>query len=309
MMKYCIILVIIVAVRTFGLCQSKDSRVIDFYYGGFSDTSVAMLKVTSNLDELEVKILSKNIVFDDNKIKSNEYLGFSHGYWDLQFSMKGFDTILIKDYYALPDQVSRVQLYLSRGKEKVIYTTKPPSYLFPKNGSDSTFFENGQLNQTSTYRNDTLIYQSRYYQNGSLKYKKELLDNGLTSSIKYYENGQLEFIAFWNKVTTEGYRKEFFEDGRLKEHLLNTQEGQLRWYSTDSTGTVTIERGNTLIDYRIKNDIDTTINVYRSGLKDGKWIYHRSDGSLLWIEEYKYGKKVLFEHYSSDGNLTKRVIY
>lgn len=309
-MKYYTVLVILFAMATFGLSQSKESHVVDFYYGGFSDTSVALLQVTSNLPELGFKILHNDVLFIDTSITPNQYMGFNHGHWDLLFYKIGYDTILIKDYYAVPDQVADVQLYLSKGNKKVIYTTKPPSYLFPKNGTDSTFFENGQLNWIRTYRNDTLIYQAEFFESGSLKYKNELVDNGLTAAIKYYENGQLEFIAFWNKGTTEGYRKEFFEDGKLKEHLLNTDAGQLRWYSTDSTGTVTIDKGDTLMDYRVKNGIDTTTNIYRGGLKDGRWIYHRSDdGSLLWIEEYINGKKVLFEHYSSDGTLTKKVEY
>lgn len=308
-MKYCAIFVIILTTATFGLCQSGESRIVSFNYGGFSDTSVALLRVSSNLDELNVEILSNDTVFDDTILQKNKYLGFSFGYWDLLFTMKGYDSILIKNYYAVPDQVSKVQLYLSKGRQKVIYTTNPPSYLFPKNGSDSTFFENGELNEISTYRNDKLIYQAKYFSNGSLKYKKELIDNGLTSAIQYYENGQLEFIAIWNKSTTEGYRKEYFDDGRLKEHLLNTNEGQLRWYSTDSSGAITIENGYTLMDYRINHGLDTTINVYRGGLKDGKWIYKYSNGNILWIEEYINGKKVLFEHYSQDGTLYKREEY
>lgn len=307
MMKHCVILMLMTICQTVGWSQPKESSVLSFYYGGFGDTTVAFLKVTSNLEEFELKILSNNSLFKDTTIKSNQYFGFSHGYWNLLFYKEGYDTIMIKNYYAVPDQVSTVNLYQLKGNKKVVYTTKPPSFLFPKNGTDSTFYENKRLNSLSSYRNDTLIYQVKYFNSGSLKYKMKLLENGLTSAIKYFDNGQLEFIAYWNKSTTEGYRKEFFRDGRLKEHLLNTEEGQLRWYYADSAGVATIEMGNTLMEYRANKGLDTTINIYRGGLKDGRWISHRSDGTILWVEEYENGKKVLFEHYSSDGILTRRV--
>jgi antitoxin component YwqK of YwqJK toxin-antitoxin module len=282
--------------------------VVAFYYGGWSDTSVALLNITSNIEETGLKILLTNgSVFADTNITSDETFGFAHGNWDLLFYKSGFDTVLIENYYAVPDQVSSVQIFMTKGNQKVRYKTSPPAYLFPKNGRDTTFYKTGQIKSIEEYKNDKLIYQIRNFEDGSLRYKSELLENGLNFATQFYDNKQVEFIAYWNKGTTEGYRKEFFRDGRLKEHLLNTEEGQLRWYKTDSIGNCIIENGNTNLEYRKENNLALDIDLYKGGLKEGKWIYYRSDGTLLWIEEYEDGKKILFEHYSNDGTLTKRV--
>lgn len=303
------------------LSQSEKTGVKSFYYDGFGDDIHAFLKIELSLDKMtrlykktdKVKLSifnNKGELLLDSLINENgANYPFDHGYYDLLFTKKGYDSVLIRNYYAVPDQVSQTHVLIAQGQSKIVYTTKPPAYLFPKNGTDTIYYSNGKIQQIKTYLNDKLVEEARYFEDGKLMRKMTEIENELTSLSEYYQNGKINVVAIWNTGTTSGFRKEYFEDGRLKEHLLNTDQGQLRWYSTDSSGNCIIRNGNTDLDYRKKHDLSSDTNIYKGGLKEGKWIYHRSDGSVLWVEEYLNGKKTLFEHYANDGSLISRTVY
>lgn len=253
MKYYLIIIQLFISVSCFS--QSEKTQVKYFNYGGFGDTIVALLSLDLDFFESEndtnkIHLISWN---KESKTSTNTVLfqkkitiGFSYGFYDLEIRRKGFDVVKINNYYAVPDQVSKTKINLKHGQDTISYLTIPPSYLFPKNSSDTIFHDNGKIREIKAFKNDEIINHKKYFEDGSIERQMNYIDKELIYLIQYYQNGKIEFITVYNQGTTIGFRIEYYENGILKEHLINTEAGQKIWERKDSDGNYLIKEGQLL---------------------------------------------------------------
>lgn len=243
-----LLLFLFMHLHSFG--QEKKTTVL-FNYGGFSDTVVALLSInilplkdsSGNTNALVLITDNEGKTISKQQSKPKDLYGFNYGYYTIHISKPGYDVVKIENYFAVPDQVSNTSIQLCRGNDTIVFRTEPPEYLFPKNGTDSIYYDNGQLKELKTFKHDKLIEHYVFFEDGNLARKQIPLDETLTYLIEYYKPNLVKFIAVYNPGTTIGFRKEFYENGQLKDHLINTENGQKCWERLNENGEYLVREG------------------------------------------------------------------
>jgi|GEM_PF-5760757 len=229
----------------------EDKTTVSFYYDGFSDTTVALLSInihpikdtSGNTNTLVLITDTEGKTVSRQQTNSKGIYGFKYGFYSIYISKPGYEVVKIENYFAVSDQVSTTIIQLCHGKDTIVYRTNPPEYLFPKNGTDSIYYDNGQLKELKTYKDNQLIEHYVFFEDGSLARKQIPLDETLTYLIEYYTTNNVKFIAVYNERTTIGFRKEFYENGKLKDHLINTENGQKCWERLNENGEYLVREG------------------------------------------------------------------
>ncbi|WP_027421410.1 toxin-antitoxin system YwqK family antitoxin [Crocinitomix catalasitica] len=312
-----LILVLFTPMKASAQC---DNSTLWFDYGGYSDTTVATLYLKIDLcDKKQSDANDNNYVSivianeDDFEKKDSILIGvtkgilFNAGIYKINLSFKGYQPTEILNYEAIPDQISSAQILLGKNEKLIALNTNPYVHI-PKNGIDTIYHENKTLKGVLTYSNDKIIKSIFYYDSGNIRSKYEVFSDTLFSKISFYPNGQLEFITTWNKGLTTGYRKDYYENGSLKQELFNTSEGQLNWTQIDSNGIVFVKNGNSVKSYWRAREKPEIFGYYKNGHRHGLWLW-RKDGQIFKKYRYKYGVLVLYEFYDSEGNLYRRSTY
>jgi hypothetical protein len=125
----------VLMVLFFSSCFQKHtglvSRVSEFHYGGYGDTTVATL--TGHIFYLNAATISLHAeiplqgvtikVLENNQMVTTDSTGyfeasFYRGIFSLLITKEGYQPLLIKNYVADPDQYSGVTIYLEKGKEQ-----------------------------------------------------------------------------------------------------------------------------------------------------------------------------------------------
>ena len=297
-----------------------DNSKLWFNYGGYSDTTVATLFLNVTLCDAEEKevldssYVSLSILNEEGDVKNDSILvgetkgiSFYHGVYTLNLSFNGYQPTAIINYKAIPDQFSRGQVILGKNDELIELNTNPYVHV-PKNGNDTSFHDNGAIKSVLTYLNDAIVKSIFYYANGNVHSKYEAYTDSLFSTISFYPNGKIEFVTTWNKGLTIGFRKDYYENGKLKQELLNTSKGQLNWTQIDSNGIVFVKNGNSDKRYWRGKEKPTIFGYYKNGRKHGLWIW-LNNGQVFKRYRYKNGVLVLYEFYNSDGELYRKSTY
>ncbi|MCF8298262.1 MAG: hypothetical protein K9J13_12015 [Saprospiraceae bacterium] len=313
---------IITFISIFGYSQSDSSRLIYFDYGGWGDTCVAFLTIdVVQIDSTSGRYIplknSKIIIANENK-ELKEYIlqnnnrktiSFSWGWYEIEIKAEGYQTLKIIDYKSRPDQFSRTKICLVTGQGIVSVSSNPWPDPIPKNGIDTTFYTSREIDCIKEWRNDTLYQCTCWYKSGQLRYEMRKLSDSTQMSHSYYKSGQLYHIGFSNNQLTIGFVKEYYEDGRLKEELLNSETGQLVWTRIDSTGEYIVKYGNSVKSHPKYRENQCMFGYYKNGKKHGKWICRDIDGKRQRKYKYKHGKILLFITYGSDDRLPSRIRY
>ena len=118
----------------------------------------------------------------------------------------------------VPDYDENVHSVCTRGIH--FFKSKEPALYWcwhPKNGPWKRWFENGQLEEVSVYRDDKLEGPYKgWYKNGQLLEECLFRDNKLEGLYKsWYENGQLMNEGEYKNGKLEGPWKEWYEDGTI----------------------------------------------------------------------------------------------
>ncbi|GAO41403.1 carboxypeptidase-like regulatory domain-containing protein [Flavihumibacter petaseus] len=130
----------LIANQTGAVKITDTSSVSWFNYGGYSDTSVALIsgKVFERLDQpdgsdsikplpgvsIEFRKIKKSTLSDSN----GEFLiGVEKGIFSIIISKKGYESITLDNYRSDPDQVSYTQITLVKGNEQRSYNIPPPT--------------------------------------------------------------------------------------------------------------------------------------------------------------------------------------
>ena len=114
--------------------NKKNSKVIEFEYGGYGDTVVALiygnifeLKTTKNSSEtlqpvsnVSIKVQTNNkTVFTDTSGQFS--LGLDKGVFNLLITKQGYQTLRLTNYVSDPDQISNTKIVLEKGKDTTVF--------------------------------------------------------------------------------------------------------------------------------------------------------------------------------------------
>lgn len=89
-----------------------------------------------------------------------------------------------------------------------------------KNGLNKTYYQNGKLKSSETFRNGEKVGVCKYYyDNGKLQYEENYNTEGQAEGVfnSYYKNGQLESMYSYRNGQRHGIYKEYYEDGKLRD--------------------------------------------------------------------------------------------
>jgi len=322
MLKYLLLHIFTLLLSTSAYSQTNSSRIVDFYYGGYSDTVVALLTVevlsiesTTGecipLNNSTIRIFDENGIIKEYELHGvhKKQIGFSWGWYAIKVEADGYQKLIILDYKSRPDQVSFAKVCLVLGYGVVRESSNPWPDPIPKNGIDTTFYTSGKIESIKKWRNDTLLESIRWHESDQLSYEMRKLNDSTELTYSYYPNGQITFITLWNKGLTVGFRKDYYENGNLKRELLNTETGQLVWTGIDSAGEYRVKEGNSVKSYWKDHEKPSLFGYYKNGKKHGKWKWNNSDGTKFKRYKYRHGELVLYKFYSSDGKLYRKSRY
>ncbi|WP_248724713.1 tetratricopeptide repeat protein [Seonamhaeicola sp. ML3] len=195
-------------------------------------------------------------------------------------------------------------------------------------GEHLNYYNNGEIESISSYRNDSLTgYYAAYHLNGQLK-RQGWNKNG--SSVgewrSYYIDGTLEEINFYHKDDLHGYQETFSVDGKLKSRYLYKYGKVLSetYFNKDGEAMGTCnyapEASQYNLVYNYENGKPEMTIPYVNGVKHGTFIaydyygnislkgdYNNGEMNGEWIWYYENGKKDIVKNYR-DGNLHGELI-
>ncbi|MEY4332126.1 MAG: hypothetical protein RLZZ196_864 [Bacteroidota bacterium] len=122
--KYYISLLLLSILLTSCNSYSKRSEVVQFEYQGYGDSTLSVMygKVFENingdekpLQKVQVSIAnSRRSTFSD--LYGNFNIGMETGKYNLLISKNGYQSLLLKNYEAISDRVSRIIIMLRLGE-------------------------------------------------------------------------------------------------------------------------------------------------------------------------------------------------
>lgn len=188
-------------------------------------------------------------------------------------------------------------------------------------GQYTKMYESGKPKEKGTFINGRQngTYKT-YYKNGVVAQEKSFNTIGREEGVQkyFYPNGQIEFIFNKKNGVSTGKATRYTKDGQVKEIIVYNIDGKIQSREIkkvidkpviidEGTGGPSGDKGNMrgkVFDRdgynKVYNDSEELWmdGKFKSGkLFDGKLYKYDSDGILLKIEVWKYGK------YHSDGQL------
>ncbi len=162
-----------------------------------------------------------------------------------------------------------------------------------------TWSEEGKIQSQVTFRGATEIGDAvMYYADGSPKAKGKYINKMKDSTWTYFDGqGKLEATEYYVKGKQEGLWKTFYPDGKVADETIyknGVKNGPHREFFPDGTQKLTSTNKNGEYEGMV-----TIMNPggkiwmqgkYVAGLRDGKWIVNKEDGSLDREDIYKKGK-------------------
>lgn len=218
--------------------------------------------------------------------------------------------------FLLNAQTDRYNPYKDRPRDANGYPI--PSDKGGKDGAYKSYYKNGQLETSMTYRKGRIIgiYQE-FYENGKLRFEATYNENGEIDGVVkfYYENGKLASSYTDRNGQHHGAYKEYYENGQLKEEG-RYEYGQRIYYPSKnaesnelrSSNSPNISQGNTEGN-KVQNNtekepinkiniLDTNTAYYIFGtskeLTDAKIILGETIASNNTLKQYLDKNKNLF---------------
>lgn len=128
-MRKAIIFISIICI-ILGCSSSPKSRVDYFGYGGYGDTIVALLygkvfeiknDTFTPVNNVMISDLNHNLLATSNTDGQFE-IGFNKGAYNLKIEKVGYQTLYIKKFISVPDQLSTIKIILEKGNSEQVYT-------------------------------------------------------------------------------------------------------------------------------------------------------------------------------------------
>jgi antitoxin component YwqK of YwqJK toxin-antitoxin module len=220
--------------------------------------------------------------FESGNLKRKGYYlnGDLNGEW-LNYNENG--TLRSKLSYI---KANKIETFYSNGSEYFYFECCMDGYSY--NGVQKLYYENGQLEDVSNFKNGKMINRILYHQNGKVR-RQETFNNGKYSGVnkEFFENGNLEAVRNYNaNGELNGIVKVFFENG--KKYL----EGN---YSNG------LQNGIQLSFYE-NGQIRSSYN-YLKGKKEGLVKTYDSLGNPIFYEFYKNDKLEGLRKFYQNGKL------
>jgi hypothetical protein len=114
--------------------KNLRSRVLDFQYGGYSDTIYALIEgevyergsntvskdSLSPIGNVQIKVEQNNrLVSTDSAGKF--FIGLSKGVFSFLLTKEGYQSLRITNYISDPDQVSSAKIVLEKGRDLITF--------------------------------------------------------------------------------------------------------------------------------------------------------------------------------------------
>jgi antitoxin component YwqK of YwqJK toxin-antitoxin module len=141
-----------------------------------------------------------------------------------------------------------------------------------KNGKWTAIYENGRLESSETYLNDTLFGQQLiYYPSGQLRIKRNYLKGiEIDSTVWYHPNGQVHIQEFRDSLgRKQGLFKIYYSNGQPSQ-IAHSKDGEFDGQS---------------LSY-FDNGQPWDIKEYKLGQRTGTWIEFSKTGDTVKIEKY-----------------------
>lgn len=231
--------------------------------------------------------------------------------------MKRIPTLIIfyfitLNIFVLNAQTDTYNQYKDRPRDANGYPI--PSDKGGKDGAYKSYYKNGQLETSMTYRKGRIIgiYQE-FYENGKLRFEATYNEDGKIDGVvkSFYENGKLSSSYTDRNGQHHGAYKEYYENGQLKEEG-RYEYGQRIYYPSKnaesnelrSSSSPNISQGNTEGN-KVQNNtekqpiiLDTNTAYYIFGtskeLTDAKIITGETIASNNTLKQYLDKNKNLF---------------
>ncbi|MDP4282728.1 MAG: hypothetical protein Q8867_11380, partial [Bacteroidota bacterium] len=210
-----------------------------------------------------------------------------------------------------------------------------------KQGKWFTFYDNGQIHEEGTYRDDKKDgYFKEFAQNGDLisvsKYINDIKQEAAEEVTKldvvqeYYPDGKIRSVSTYRKGVPEGIRREYSPEGivikslvfqagaRIGEGIIQedgTKDGHWVEFFSDSTikSEGNYKDGKPLGEWKYfytDGKIEQTGKYSNSGKLTGIWKWFYNNGRLLREEEYLNGlRDGIHREYDEEGNETEEGEY
>jgi uncharacterized protein len=283
----------------------------------------------------------------NSKLISNYLNGMTEGSYQTYYSNSSreyamnysSDTLIGKYIAYYPNnQIKYTCEYDTKGKltgNYVYYdrdgriTTKESNYTSGAlTGTRTEFFPDSSIKYVNTYENDRMIASEQYDQQGNLIYSVKEIDSAIYYK-SFFDDGTISLEGLINKDKREGvwrfynplgiltdestysagmrqgFQRSFYESGQLKVE-----------YACDSDRIVGEYK-----EYHFNGKLNTWGN-YDRNLRKGVWISYYLNDSVENIQYYsddiRVGRNIVFhpdgrknyeEFYSSDGALTRVILY
>jgi len=204
-----------------------------------------------------------------------------------------------------------------------------------KQGKWFSFYDNGNIKQEGSYREDLKDgYFKEYTENGDLlKISKYVMGElqpdaeeiaKLTVRNEYYPDGKLKVSAMYRNDVPEGIRREYRPDGTVEKSQMYhngivTGEGNMlddgnkdgHWKEFFTDGSLKAEGnyddGKQVGEWKffhLNGKTEQAGKYNKQGKPDGKWKWYYEDGKLLREENYRNGlQDGLLSEYDEDGKL------
>ena len=206
-----------------------------------------------------------------------------------------------------------------------------------KQGKWFSFYDNGNIKQEGSYREDLKDgYFKEYTENGDLlKISKYVMGElqpdaeeiaKLTVRNEYYPDGKLKVSAMYRNDVPEGIRRDYRPDGTVEKSQMYhngivTGEGNLledgnkdgHWKEFFTDGSLKAEGnyddGKQVGEWKffhLNGKTEQAGKYNKQGKPDGKWKWFYEDGKLLREENYRNGlRDGLLSEYDEDGKLVQ----
>ena len=134
-------------------------------------------------------------------------------------------------------------------------------------------------------------YVSDYYITGNLQMRGEYY-NGFKNGtfFFYYENGNYSSYGGFKAEKYIGKWKHFYNNGKLKEILVYTDEFCYVQEYYDEDGKQLVKEGNGKVVLKYNNNIVAEEKIYKSGIRNGKWSGNYENGKPKFVEYYNKDK-------------------
>ena len=260
----------------------------------------SLIVKTINKDKVGVKrILASNVSFMSAMVAANEDK-------ECNSATIRFHNGVVKTYHS-NGNIAQEQIWKNDKLTHIV------SYYDNGNMAAETDTSDVDLNSNEVIKDGVL---KSYYENGNLQETSYYKDGKLEGiQIAYYENGSLKSESTYKNGKLNGMVKSYYENGKIQREF-NTKDGKLNGLAKEY-----LENGNLLGEINYKNDkLDGLMRVYyennnikqESNMKNnepnGIVKNYRDDGTLMAEVNYKNGKlDGLNKRFYGDGSYCERV--